>query len=110
MLPMRLVPHAELMRHALAGWLDPTGRADRRYGRRLRQVKPLEVIECLLAHRDLDCDPENGNGLARFRHFQAMIEAYAGISRLIGADLPLDAILRSCGPCCLCVWCPTRNS
>ena len=48
MLPMRLVPHAELMSHALAEWLDPTGRANRRFGRRPKQVKPLEVIEILL--------------------------------------------------------------
>jgi truncated hemoglobin YjbI len=94
MLPLRLVPHAELMRHALAEWLDPTGRADRRYGRRGRQVKPLEVIECLLAHRDLDCDPEVGDEMARFRHFQAMVEAYAGVSRLIGMDSPLHGNLR----------------
>jgi truncated hemoglobin YjbI/ankyrin repeat protein len=95
MLPMRLVPHAELMRHALAEWLDPTGRADRRYGRRPNQVKPLEVIEYLLAHRDLDCDAEAGNDLARFRHLQAMIEASAGVSRMIGPDAPIHAVLRT---------------
>src|SRR5262249_35824417 len=74
MLPLRLVSHAELMRHALAEWLDPTGRADRRYGRRPRQVNPLSVIECLIAHRDLDCEPEKGDQPARFRHLQAMME------------------------------------
>src|SRR5262245_3718256 len=95
MLPLRLVPHAELMRHALAEWLDPTGRADRRYGRRPKQVNPLEVIECLLAHRDLDCKPEKGDDRARFRHLQAMMEAYAGASRLIGPDSPLRAGLRA---------------
>ena len=95
MLPMRLVPHAVLMSHALAEWLDPTGRADRRFGRRPRQVKPLEVIECLLAHRDLDCDPDEGDDLGRFRHLQAMIEAYTGVSRMIGPDSPLHAILRA---------------
>jgi ankyrin repeat protein len=94
MLPLRLVPHAELMRHALAEWLDPTGRADRRYGRRPKQAKPLEVIEYLLAHRDLDCDAEVGNDLARFRHLQAMIEVYAGVSRMIGPDSPIHAVLR----------------
>ncbi len=95
MLPLRLVPHAELLRHALAEWLDPTGRADKRYGLRPRQVEPLAVIEFLLAHRDLDCDAEPGNDLARFRHLQAMIEAYAGVARLIGPDAPLHAVLRS---------------
>jgi hemoglobin len=95
MLPRRLVPHAELMSHALARWLDPTGRADRRYGRRPRQVKPLEVIEFLLAHRDLDTAPPDGDGLARFRHLQAMIEAYTGVSLLIGPDSPLHAALRA---------------
>lgn len=94
MLRLRLVPHAELMRHALAEWLDPTGRADRRFGRRPGQVKPLEVIECLLAHRGLDCDPDGGDALGRFRHLQAMIEAYTGGSRLIGPDSPLHGVLR----------------
>jgi ankyrin repeat protein len=95
MLPMRLVPHAELMRQALAEWLDPTGRADRRFGRRPTQVKPLDVIESLLAHRDLDCDPEAGDDLGRFRHLQAMIEVYAGVARLIAPDSPVHASLRA---------------
>jgi truncated hemoglobin YjbI/ankyrin repeat protein len=95
MLPMRLVPHAELMSHSLAEWLDPTGRADRRFGRRPKQVKPLEVIECLLAHRDLDNDPDEGDDLGRFRHLQAMIEAYTGLSRMIGPDSPFYADLRA---------------
>jgi truncated hemoglobin YjbI len=95
MLPMRLVPHAELMSHALAEWLDPTGRADRRFGRRPKQVKPLEVIESLLAHRDLDSDPDEGDDLGRFRHLQAMIETYTGVSRMIGPDSPFHAILRA---------------
>ena len=95
MLPRRLVPHAELMSHALAEWLDPTGRADRRFGRRPKQVKPLEVIETLLAHRDLDSDPDEGDDLGRFRHLQAMIEAYTGVSRMIGPDSPLHASLRA---------------
>jgi hemoglobin len=93
MLPMRLVPHAELMSHALAEWLDPTGRADRRYGRPPKQVKPLEVIEFLLAHRDFDSDPADGDDLGRFRHLQAMIEAYTGVSRMIGPDWPFHANL-----------------
>jgi ankyrin repeat protein len=96
---MRLVPHAELMSHALAQWLDPTGRADRRFGRRPRLVKPLEVIESLLAHRDLDCDPDEGDDLGRFRHLLAMIEAYTGVSRMIGPDShshsPVHALLRA---------------
>jgi truncated hemoglobin YjbI len=95
MLSMRLVPHAELMSHAVVEWLDPTGRADRRFGRRPRQVKPLEVIESLLAHRDLDSDPDEGDDLGRFRHLQAMIEAYTGISRMIGPDSPFHANLRA---------------
>jgi truncated hemoglobin YjbI len=95
MLPERLVPHAELMSHALATWLDPVGRADRRYGRRPKHVNPLEVIELLLAHRDLDLDPTEGDALSRFRHLQAMIEAYAGVSRMIGPDWPFQAILRA---------------
>src|SRR6516225_137052 len=95
MLPKRLVPHAELMRHALVEWLDPTGRADRRFGRRGKQVKPLEVIQCLLAHRDLDRDPDAGDDLGRFRHLQAMMEAYTGISRIIGPDSPVHAVLRA---------------
>src|SRR5690242_19523669 len=48
MLARRLVPHTVLMSHAFAEWLDPSGRADRRFGCRPKQVKPLEVIECLL--------------------------------------------------------------
>jgi truncated hemoglobin YjbI len=95
MLPRRLVPHAELMRHALAQWLDPTGRADARYGRTPRHVKPLEVIEFLLAHRDLDTNPSDGDNLGRFRHLQAMIEAYTGVSRLIGPDSSLHVALRA---------------
>jgi truncated hemoglobin YjbI len=95
MLPRRLVPHAELMSHALAKWLDPTGRADRRYGRRPKQVKPLEVIEFLLAHRDLDTDPVDEDDLGRFRRLQATIEAYTGVSRMIGPDSPLYPVLRA---------------
>jgi truncated hemoglobin YjbI len=95
MLPVRLVPHAVLMSHALAEWLDPTGRADRRFGRRPKHVKPLEVIEILLAHRDLDCNPDEGDDLGRFRYLQAMIEAYAGASRMIGLNSPLHANLRT---------------
>ena len=95
MLPMRLAPHAELMSHALAEWLDPTGRADRRFGRRPKQVKPLEVIESLLAHRDLDCDPDEGDDLGRFRHLQAMIEAYTGASRMIEPDSAVHTVLRA---------------
>jgi hemoglobin len=94
-LPQRLVPLAELMSHALARWLDPVGRADRRYGRRPQQVKPLEVIEFLLAHRDLDTDPSDGDDLGRFRHLQAMIEAYTGVSQMVGPDSPLHAVLRA---------------
>jgi hypothetical protein len=95
MLPLRLVPHAELMRHVLAEWLDPTGRADRRFGRRPKQVKPLEVLETLLAHRHLDCDPKEGEDLGRFRHLQAMMEAYARFSRLIGPTSPVYIALRA---------------
>jgi truncated hemoglobin YjbI len=95
MLPMRLVPHAVLMSHALAGWLDPTGRADQRFGRRPKQVKPLEVIEILLAQRDLDCDPDEGDDLGRFRQLQAMMETYTGVARMIGPDSALHAILQA---------------
>src|SRR6516165_2229091 len=95
MLPRRLVPHAELMSHALARWLDPLGRADRRFGSRGKQVKPLEVIQCLLAHRDLDRDPDAGDDLGRFRHLQAVMEAYTGVSRTIGPDSPVHADLRA---------------
>jgi ankyrin repeat protein len=95
MLPMRLVPHAELMRHALAEWLDPTGRADRRYGRRPRQVKPLEVIELLLSHRDLDLDLDEGDDPGRFRDLQAMMETYARVSPLIAPDSPVHTNLRA---------------
>ena len=95
MLPMRLVSHAVLMSHALVEWLDPAGRVDRRFGRRPKQVKPLEVIEILLAHRDLDCDPDEGDDLARYRQLQAMIESYSGVSRLLAPDSPFHAILRA---------------
>jgi truncated hemoglobin YjbI len=95
LLPRRLVPHAELMSHALAESLDPLGRVDRRYGRRSRQVKPLEWVEFLLAHRDLDVNPADGDEQGRFRHLQAMIEAYAGVSGMLGADAPLYAVLRA---------------
>jgi len=95
MLPMRLVPHAILMSHAVARWLDPTGRADRRFGQRPKHVKPLEVIEILLAHRDLDCDPDGGNDLGRFRHLQAMMEAYTGVTRMVGPHSPFHAILQA---------------
>jgi hypothetical protein len=95
MLHKRLVPHAVLMSQALAKWLDPTGRADRRYGRIHSQVKPLEVIEFLLAHRDLDTDSTDGNDLDRFRHLQSMIEAYTGISKMIGPNSPLLGTLQA---------------
>jgi hemoglobin len=95
MLPLRLVPHAVLMSHALVEWLDPTGRADRRYGRRPNQVKPVEVIEVLLEHRDLDTDPKDRDDLGRFRHLQAMIEAYTGAARRIGLESLLHAALRA---------------
>jgi truncated hemoglobin YjbI len=95
LLPLRLVPHAVLMSHALAEWLDPTGRADRRFGRRPKHVKPLEVIAFLLALRDLDSDPDEGDDLGRFRHLQAMIEAFAGVSRLIGPEWALHASFRA---------------
>lgn len=95
MLPLRLVPHAVLMSHALVEWLEPTGRVDRRFGRRPKQVKPLEVVECLLAHRDLDCNPGEGDDLSRFRHLQAMMEAYTGVRRIIDADSPVQASLRA---------------
>ncbi|SRR5579875_1538873 len=94
MLPKRLLPHAELMSHALAESLDPLGRVDRRYGRRSKQVKPLEWVEFLLAHRDLDINPADGDEHGRFRHLQAIIEAYTGVSRMLGADAPLYAALR----------------
>jgi ankyrin repeat protein len=58
-------------------------------------VKPLEVIEFLLAHRDLDADPTDGDDLGRFRHLQAMIDAYTGTSRMIGPDSPLHTVLRA---------------
>jgi cytohesin len=95
MLPKRLVPHAELMSHALAVSLDPLGRVDRRYGRRSKQVNPLEVIEFLLAHRDLDVNPDDGDEWGRYRHLQAMIEAYTRVSRILGAGAPLHGALRA---------------
>jgi truncated hemoglobin YjbI len=95
MLPKRLLPHAELMSHALAESLDPLGRVHRRYGRRSKRVKPLEWVEFLLAHRDLDINPADGDEQGRFRHLQAMIEAYTAVSRTLGADAPLRAVLRT---------------
>ena len=95
LLSRRLVPHAELMSHALAASLDPLGRVHRHYGRRSSRVKPLEWIEFLLAHRDLDIDPADGDEQRRFRHLQAMIEAYTAVSRMLGADAPLHAALRT---------------
>jgi hypothetical protein len=95
LLPKRLLPHAELMSHALAESLDPLGRVDRRYGRLSKRVKPLEWVEFLLAHCDLDVNPADGDEQGRFRHLQAMIEAYTGESRLLGADAPLHAVLRA---------------
>jgi ankyrin repeat protein len=94
MLPKRLVPHAELMSRALNESLDPLGRMDRRYGRRSKKVKPLEMVEFLLSHRALDIDPAEGDELGQFRHLQSMIEAYSGVSRLVGADAPLHTALR----------------
>jgi hemoglobin len=95
MLPKRLLPHAELMSYALAESLDPLGRVDRRYGRRPKRVKPLESVEFLLAHRDLDINPADGDEQGRFRHLQAMIEVYAAVSRTLEADAPLHAALRT---------------
>jgi truncated hemoglobin YjbI len=95
MLSKRLVPHAELMSHALAESLDPEGRVDRRYGRRPKQVKPIEVVEFLLSHRDLDINPVEGDDQGRFRHLLSMIEAYTGVSRIIGVDAPLHTVLRA---------------
>ena len=95
LLPRRLLPHAELMRHALAESLDPLGRVNRRFGRRSKQVKPLEWIEFLLARRDLDVDPPDGDEQGRFCHLQAMMEVYAHMSRIIEADSPLHVELRA---------------
>ncbi len=95
MLPKRLVPHAELMSHALAESLDPLGRVDRRHGRRSRQVKPLELVEFLLSHRDLDVNPVEGDEQGRFRHLLSMIEAYSGVSRILEAEAPLHTVLRA---------------
>jgi ankyrin repeat protein len=53
------------------------------------------VIEFLLARRELDIDPADGDDLSRFRHLQAMIEAYAGGSRMIGPRSPLHANLQA---------------
>jgi len=94
MLPERLLPHAGLMSHALAESVDPLGRVDRRYGRRSKRVKPLEWVEFLLAHHNLDSNPADGDEQGRFRHLQAMIEAYTGVSRMLRADAPLYAALR----------------
>jgi truncated hemoglobin YjbI len=94
MLPKRLVPHAELMSHVLAESFDPPGRMDRRYGRRSKPAKPLELVEFLLSHCGLDIDPVEGDELARFRYLQSLIEAYSGVSRLVGADAPLHTVLR----------------
>jgi truncated hemoglobin YjbI len=95
LLPKRLLPHAELMSHALAESLDPPGRVDRRYGRVSKRVKPLEWVEFLLAHRDLDVNPADGDQQGRFRQLEAIIEAYARVSRLLGADAPLHAALQA---------------
>ena len=95
MLPKRLLPHAELMSHAFAESLDPLGRVDRRYGRRSRRVKPREWVEFLLAHRDLDSSPADGDEQGRFRHLQAMIEAYTAVSLTLRADATLHAVLRT---------------
>jgi truncated hemoglobin YjbI/ankyrin repeat protein len=95
LLPMRLVPHAVLMSHVLVEWLDPGGSADRRFGRRPKQVKPLEVIKFLLDNSGLDCDPDAGDDLGRFRHLQAMMEVYACVSRMIGPDSPFHATFRA---------------
>lgn len=94
LLPQRLVPHAQLMCHALADWLDPTGRMDRRYGRRASRVNPLAVIETLLAHRELDLEVE-AEELARFLHLEAMMAAYVQISRFAAADWPFHPALRA---------------
>lgn len=95
LLPLRLVPHAELMSHALAVSLDPVGRADGRYGRRPKHLKPLELIEFLLEHRALDVDADKEDEKGRFRHLQALMEAHTGVSRLLAADAPLQARLRA---------------
>jgi hypothetical protein len=89
-----LVPHAVLMSHALTERLDPMGRVDRRYGRRPKHVKPLELIEALLSHRDLDIDPADEDEPDRFCLLQAMIETHAGVSRIVGADWPFWTALR----------------
>jgi truncated hemoglobin YjbI len=94
MLPKRLVPHVELMSHVLVRTLDPSGRTHPRFGRRAKRFKPLEVVELLLAHRELDVDAADGDDLARFCWFQAMIGAYAGISPLVEPNTPLHAALR----------------
>jgi truncated hemoglobin YjbI/ankyrin repeat protein len=93
-LPKRLVPLVELMSHAFVETLDPVGRTGQRFGRRSKGVKPLELLEFLLAHRDQDIDPASGDDPVRFRHLAAMITAYAAASRMMEANAPLHAVLR----------------
>jgi hemoglobin len=95
LLPKSLVTHAELMSHALAESLDPLGRVNRRFGRRSKKVKPLEWVEFLLAYRDMDVNLPDGDEQGRFRHLQAMIESYSGVSRMLAPHAPLYSALRA---------------
>jgi truncated hemoglobin YjbI len=94
LLPKRLVPHVELMCHVLVKTLDPLGRKGRRFGRSTKRGNPLEVVELLLARRDLDVEPAAGDHLARFRYLQATMQAYAHVSAIVDASPPLQAALR----------------
>jgi hemoglobin len=86
----RLVPHAELMSHALTQSLDPVGRADRRFGRRSKDVNAIAVVELLLEHSELDVAFEEQESLERFRHMQSMMEAYSGIHRIAPTGWPFE--------------------
>ena len=57
-------------------------------------MNPFEVIANLLAHRDLDCEPDEGDEPGRFRHLEAMMEVYARASWLIGPASPIHTALQ----------------
>ncbi len=94
LLGQRLVPHAKLIKQALAESLDPDGRVDRRYGRRPKHADPRRTIEFLLAHPELDVAADVAGDNERFTWLEATLAAYSGAKPLFEPDSAHERALR----------------